>query len=267
MSSLASRILVGAVGLPLVLGVVWLGGWWLWTLLVLVGLLALHEFYGMTRPLRPLVIVGYLGLVATLVAAQAGGFAWIPGGLFTTFALAFLLKGVADTKQSATVSVGATVLGVAWIGLGLTYILLLRDLPEHGRLASFAVLLAVFAGDTFAFFGGRLLGRHKLAPKISPGKTWEGFVIGTAATVFVTWVALYEDRHQFLSIPQSLALGAAIAAAAPLGDLFESLLKRDMGVKDAGRMLAGHGGALDRIDSLLFASIAAFYVILAFDKV
>jgi phosphatidate cytidylyltransferase len=265
--NLASRFIVGAVGLPLVLGVVWLGGWWLFFLTVVIGLLALHEYYAMTRPLRPIVIAGYLGLILTLLAAQAGGFAWIAGGLATTFALAFLLKGIADTKQSATVAVGGTILGVAWIGLGLVFILLLRDLPVHGRLASFTLLLAVWAGDTAAFFVGGLVGRHKLAPRISPGKTWEGLIAGTAATIFVTFVALYQDRDEFLTIGQGLLLGLTIAVAAPLGDLFESLLKRDMGVKDTGRVLGGHGGVLDRLDAPLFASIAAFYVILAFDKV
>ena len=265
--NLASRVVVVIIGLPLVLGVVWLGGWWLCLLAAVIGLLALHEYYAMTRPLRPIVIAGYLGLILTLLATQAGGFAWIPGGLATTFALAFLLKGLADTKQSATVSVGATILGVAWIGLGLVFIMLLRAIPDHGRLAAFTLLLAVWAGDTAAYFVGRLLGRHKLAPRISPGKTWEGLVAGTAATIFVTFVALYQDRDDFLTIGQSLLLGLAIAAAAPLGDLFESLLKRDMGVKDSGNMLGGHGGVLDRIDAPLFASIAAFYVILAFDKV
>jgi phosphatidate cytidylyltransferase len=263
MPNLLSRLVVGAIGLPLVLGLVWLGGWWLFALATVVGLLALHEYYAMTRPLRPIVIAGYLGLVLTLLAAQVGGFAWIPGGLATTFALAFLLKGVADTRQSATVAVGGTMLGVAWIGLGLVFLLLLRDLPSHGRLASFTLLLAVWAGDSAAFFVGRLVGRHKLAPRISPAKTWEGFVAGTAATIFVTFVALYDTRREFLSIGQSLLLGLAIAAAAPLGDLFESLLKRDMGVKDTGRVLGGHGGILDRIDAPLFASVAAFYTILA----
>jgi phosphatidate cytidylyltransferase len=267
MSNLMSRLVVTAIGLPLVLGLVWLGGWWLFVLATAVGLLALHEFYGMTRPLRPIVIAGYLGLVLTLLAAQAGGFAWIAGGLFTTVALSFLLKGLADTKQSATVAVGGTVLGVAWIGLGLVALMFLRDLPVHGRLAAFTVLLAVWAGDTLAFFVGRLVGRHKLAPTISPGKTWEGFIAGTAATIFVAFVALYQDRDEFLSIGQSLLLGLALAAAAPLGDLFESLLKRDMGVKDSGRLLAGHGGVLDRVDAQLFAAVTAFYVILAFDKV
>ena len=263
----ASRVVVVIVGLPLVLGLVWVGGWWLFVLAAVIGLLALHEYYAMTRPLRPIVIAGYLGLILTLVAAQAGGFAWIPGGLAATFALAFLLKGLADTRQSATVAVGATILGVAWIGLGLVFVMALRALPEHGRLASFTLLLAVWAGDTAAYAVGRLVGRHKLAPRISPGKTWEGLVAGTVATVFVTFVALYQDRHEFLSIGQAVLLGMAIAVAGPLGDLFESLLKRDMGVKDTGSMLGGHGGVLDRIDAPLFASVAAFYVILAFDKV
>jgi phosphatidate cytidylyltransferase len=266
-SNLASRLLVGAVGLPLVLGIVWLGGWWLFFLTAIVGLLALHEYYAMTRPLRPIVIAGYLGLILTLLAAQAGGFAWIPGGLATTFALAFLLKGIADTRQSATVAVGATILGVAWIGLGLVFIMLLRDLPVHGRLTAFTLLLAVWAGDTAAFFVGRLVGRHKLAPRISPGKTWEGLIAGTAATIFVTFIALYQDRDEFLSIGQALLLGLTIAVAAPLGDLFESLLKRDMGITDTGRVLGGHGGVLDRLDAPLFASVAAFYVILALGKV
>ncbi|HZQ63696.1 MAG TPA: CDP-archaeol synthase [Gaiellaceae bacterium] len=264
MTNLASRLLVAAVGLPLVLGFTWLGGWWLFVLAAAAGLVALHEYYAMIRPLRPIAIAGHLGLLLTLLAAQAGGFPWIVGGLATTFALAFLLKGVAETRQSATVSVGGTVLGVAWIGLGLVSILLLRDLGEHGRLAAFTLLLCVFANETFAFAVGKLVGRHKLAPRISPGKTWEGFVAGTLATIFVAFVALYDQRDEFLSIGEAVLLGAAIAAAAPLGDLFESMLKRDMGVKDSGRALAGHGGVLDRIDSLLFASIASFYVVLAF---
>ena len=265
-SNLASRLLVVAIGLPLVLGLVWVGGWWLFVLASAIGLLALHEYYAMTRPLRPIVIAGYLGLVLTLLAFQAGGFAWIPGGLFTTVALSFLLKGITDTKQSATVAVGGTVLGVAWIGLGLVALMALRALPEHGRLAAFTVLLAVWAGDTFAYLTGRTLGRHKLAPKISPSKTWEGFVGGTFATVFVTFIALYKDRDTFLSIGEALLLGVVLAVAAPLGDLFESLLKRDMGVKDSGALLGGHGGVLDRIDAQLFAAVAAFYFILAIGK-
>ena len=263
MTNFGSRILVALIGLPLVLGVVWLGGWWLCIAAALVGLLALHEYYGMTRPLRPIVIAGYLGLVLTVIAAQAGGAEWAIGALFATVALAFLLKGFADTKQSATVSVGGTTLGVIWIGLGLVALMALRGLPVHGRLAAFTVLLAVWAGDSLAYLTGRMLGRHKLAPTISPGKTWEGLVGGTLAIVFVTFVALYQDRDEFLTIGQALLLGLALAAAAPLGDLFESLLKRSVGVKDSSALFPGHGGVLDRVDAYLFAA-PVFYVYLRY---
>jgi len=101
-----------------------------------------------------------------------------------------------------------------------------------------------------------------MAPTVSPGKTWEGLAGGTLATIAVTFVALY--KAGFLTIPESLVLGAAIAIAAPLGDLFESAIKRDMHVKDTGTLLAGHGGMLDRIDAQLFAVVASFYVLVAY---
>src|SRR2546425_445679 len=110
------------------------------------------------------------------------------------------------------------VLGVGWVALGLGYLLLLRGIPAHGRLATFTVLLAVFAGDIAAFFAGRMVGRHKLAPTLSPGKTWEGFVFGTAATVFVAFDALY--KQNYVSVGDSIFLGLLIAVAGPLGDLF-----------------------------------------------
>ena len=261
MSSFWSRILIAVVGLPAVLGLVWLGGWWLWLLAAAAGLVALHEFYGMARALRPLVLAGYSGLLLTLVGAQLGGPVWMVGGFATTLGLAFLLKGISETRQSLTVAVAATVLGAGWVGLGLSYVLLLRDLPVHGRLAVFTVLLAVFGADTLAFFVGRLVGRHKLAPVISPGKTWEGLVASTAAAVLIPFFALY--HQDFLGIGESLVLGGVIAVVAPLGDLFESAVKRDFVVKDSGRLLAGHGGVLDRLDAHLFAAVAAYYTILA----
>jgi len=222
---------------------------------------ALHELYAMARRLRPLVLAGYAGAVATLLGAQLGGAEWMLGGFMLTLVLAFLLYGIAETRQTATATMGSTILGTAWIALGLGHVLLLRDLPENGRLAVFTVLLAVFADDTAAYLVGRLLGRHRLAPALSPGKTWEGFLAGTAAAIAVAFFALYEQG--FLTIPESIGLGAAVALAGAAGDLFESALKRDLQVKDSGRLLGGHGGMLDRIDSLLFAAVAAFYVVAA----
>jgi phosphatidate cytidylyltransferase len=241
---------------------VYLGGWALFGLALVVALIALHELYAMARALRPLVLAGYAGALATLLGAQLGGPTWMVGGFMLTLLFAFLLYGIADTRQSGTITMGSTVLGVAWIGLGLAHLVLLRDIPEHGRLAIFTVLLAVFADDTAAYFVGRLVGRHKLAPALSPAKTWEGFLAGTAVAVAVVFFALYDQG--FLTIPESLVLGLILALAGAAGDLFESALKRDLQVKDSGRLLGGHGGMLDRIDAHLFAAVAAFYVVIGF---
>ncbi len=261
-SQLVSRLLVGAALLPVVLYVVWLGGWWLFGLALVAGLVALHELYVMTRSLRPLVLGGYAGLVFTLVGTELGGAQWLVAGVVGTFLFAFLVFGISDARPSFTGSMGTTLLGVVWVAGGLALLILLRDVPEHGRLAVFTVLIAVWAGDSAAYFVGRLLGRHRMAPTISPGKTWEGFVAGTVTAVAVCFFALY--KQHFLSNLDAVALGAAVAASAVLGDLFESAVKRDLGVKDSGRILGGHGGMLDRIDAQLFAVPAAYVIVLSF---
>jgi phosphatidate cytidylyltransferase len=240
MSPLVSRIVIAAILLPLVIGLVYLGGWWLFALALVGGLFALHELYVMTRVLRPL------------------------GGLLATFVFAFVVYGLGGVRLSATTSFAVTLLGVAWVGAGIGCLLLIRDIPEYGFWAVMAVLFTVFAADTGAFFVGRAIGRHRMSPTISPNKSWEGFVGGVLAAVGMTFVILYRDRDEFLTIPESLLLGLVIALAAVLGDLFESAIKRDLEVKDSGRVLGGHGGMLDRLDSLLWAGPAAYFAILAF---
>jgi phosphatidate cytidylyltransferase len=261
-SNSVSRLVVAAIGLPVVLGVVYLGGWWVFALVLVAVMLSLHEFWLLARPLRPLAPAGWIAAAIALVGAEMGGVSWMLGGALVSLVLAFFLKVLADTRAAATIAISGTVMGTIWIGIGLGFLIVLRELPDHGRLALITVLVAVWAGDTFAYFGGRLLGRHKLAPSTSPGKTWEGLVFGTAATIFVTFVALY--KQHFLTIGQSVVLGVVIATAGPIGDLFESLLKRDAEVKDSGTLLGGHGGMLDRLDAFLFAAPAAYYCLAAF---
>lgn len=268
MSPLASRLAVSVVGLPIVLALVWGGSWWLFGLLAVAGLIGLHEYYLLIRSLHPLVLSGYIGLAITLLGAELGGLPWAVAGLYASIVIAFAQYGISSVRQPATIAIGSTVLGVTWIGGGLASFLLIRAIPEGdhqlGFVAAVTVLLAVFAADTAAFAMGRMLGRHKLSPVLSPGKTWEGFVAGVVAAVVVAFFALYQNQDEFLAIWEALALGGIIAFAEALGDLFESSLKRDMHVKDTGRLLGGHGGMLDRIDSLLFAGIASYFALVAF---
>jgi phosphatidate cytidylyltransferase len=264
MTGLFSRVAVAVVGLPAVLGLVWAGGWWLFVLLALAGAVAVHEFVTMARPLRPLAPAAYIGTLLAILGAPEGGAVWMLGGFLTCFVVAFMLNVVSSTRAPATAAIGSTILGAAWIGFGLGHLLLLRRMHDEPRLLAFTVLLTVWAADTFAYFGGRLVGKHKLAPTFSPGKTWEGFVIGSLVGVFVAFVALYKDRDDYLRIWEALLLGLAVVVVAAAGDLFESMLKRDMEVKDTGRLLGGHGGVLDRVDALLFAAPVAFYLVLAF---
>jgi phosphatidate cytidylyltransferase len=261
-SAFWSRIVVALVGLPVVLGIVWLGGWWLFAVALVGGVMALHELYVMGRGLRPIVLGGYVGLVLTLLGAELGDdVTWMLGGIFATVLVAFVLFGFSDARPSATAAISLTLLGVVWVGGGLGCLMLLRAIPVDGRLVIFTVLIAVFADDTAAYFVGRTIGRHKMAPRISPGKSWEGFVGGTIAAMAVAFFAMYDQGY--LTDLEALALGATVAFSSTLGDLFESALKRDLGVKDSGRILAGHGGMLDRVDSILWAGPAAFYLVLA----
>ena len=262
MSSVLSRVAVAAAGLPIVLFAAYYGSWALLVVAALGALLALHELYQMARLLRPLVLAGYGGALAVVVGASLGGAEWMLGGFLLTLLLAFAFAAVSETRQSTTVAIATTLLGAAWIGLGLGHLVLLRDLEPDGRLLLVTVLLTVFVADTFAYLGGRLAGRHRMAPGISPGKTWEGFVAGAALGVLTTWFALYE-QDVLEDTWRPFMMGGIIVLAAVAGDLFESMVKRDLGVKDSGRVLLGHGGVLDRVDSLVFAGPAAYYAFLA----
>lgn len=264
MNNFLSRVLVAAVGLPLALGLLWLGGWWLFVLVLVAAFVGVHEFVTTARSMRPLAPAVYGGVALALVGAQTGGIVWMLGGFLATFVLAFLLEALAETRTPTTAAVGSTVLGSAWIGFGLAFLILLRDMHTEPRLIAFTVVLTVFAADTLAYLTGRLVGRHKLAPRLSPRKTWEGFVGGAVAGVFVAFISLYDTRHHYLSSWQAVVLGLVVVIAALIGDLFESALKRDLDVKDTGSLLGGHGGVLDRLDALLFAAPAAYFLVFAY---
>jgi phosphatidate cytidylyltransferase len=269
-SNLASRILVAV---PLGAAAVYAalqGGWLLVIVATAAALVALHEFYAMVRELRPLVPAGFAAVLAGIPAVHHGGVAWVAGPLVGMVVLAFWMSAVAEVRQPAVVQFAATVFGTVWIGLGFVFLVAVRDLPgEHGlgRELLLAVLLGVWASDVAGYTVGRLFGRRLLAAEISPAKTIEGFIAGLVAATATVFLTLYREPHgDPLSTLHALEFGVAIALAAPIGDLLESYVKRDMGVKDTSSLLGGHGGMLDRVDALLLAAPAAYFLALAIGR-
>jgi phosphatidate cytidylyltransferase len=230
-----------------------------WALLMLVvGVVAMGELWGMYERVHPIRLAGFLAMVAYVCAAHFGGAHQVLLVTVAAFPIVFALGLTQPGRGPAlTARMSLTVLGLTWIGLGIAHAVLLRELP-HGADIVLDVLIGTFIGDTGAYVGGRALGRRPLAPSISPNTTVEGLAIGMVCAVLAVWAAgLYQD---WLNHGQALLLGLAVAVMAPLGDLFESQVKRDAGAKDAGRAFGAHGGALDRIDAALFALVAGYYV-------
>lgn len=254
------RIATALIGLPLLLAIVWIGDPLYPLLLALVAIGGVWEFYGMARGAGevPWGLFGVLYAALFILNAQLGGSLTTPllsSGLVLSL-LWFLFRG--ETKRMLQ-DWALTLLGPLYVAWLLSYFVLLRSLPQ-GREWVLMALLATFACDTAAFLVGRAWGRHPLAPAISPGKTWEGG-LGGLLVAPVAVLAL----SPLLRVPQGihwLLLGLLIGVVAQLGDLAESMLKRSLGVKDAGSWLPGHGGLLDRMDSLLFSGVAVYYYVI-----
>jgi phosphatidate cytidylyltransferase len=252
---LGARILVAVPLIAVALFIVARGGWVFAVALIVLGIACMGELFTMLRNGHPVRLAGFIGLVGMLVAAKAGGPDAVLAALVASIPVVFGLGMLAPRFGAPGLAV--TVLGLVWIGLPLAHAVLLRDLP-HGNSIVIDVLVGTFIGDTGAYLGGRAFGSRPLAPRISPNKTVEGLVIGIVAGVAGVWFAgLYQE---WLTGFQALGLGLAVAVAAPIGDLFESYVKRDAGVKDSGTLFGAHGGALDRLDAVLFAAVAGYYV-------
>lgn len=227
--------------------------------LIAAGLICMHEAYGLLKVWRPVAAVGFAAVLAMVLVARSGNEGHVLEVAMAVVPVALLAVMMSDRKR-ATVAIAGTLLGVYWVGFAFAHAELLRQLP-HGNGVFLDVLVGTFIGDTGAYAGGKLFGRHRLAPNVSPNKTVEGLFCGMLLAVIAVFLAgLYQT---WLTQGHALLLGVAVAAVAPLGDLFESLVKRDAGVKDSGSVFGPHGGALDRLDGALFAVVIGYYIWLA----
>ncbi|MDQ2886830.1 MAG: phosphatidate cytidylyltransferase [Chloroflexota bacterium] len=270
--SVGQRWLTAAIAMPVVLVFVWFGGWLAFVALALVVLLGTVELHNMLLHVgyRPLVWISFVLSILFLIAAMFPSYRLsiieisLGVSLLVSFSWLFFRKRL----DGAMVDWALTMAISLYLGWPTSFMLLLRGYTPATFQGSGAVtlptgvwwllvvLLGVWGFDAAAFFSGRYFGRHKLAPEISPGKTWEGVVGGLVLSITAALVLAVVPLH----VPWYFAilLGVLIGMAATLGDLAESLIKRQTHVKDSGQIMPGHGGMLDRIDSLLFAVIVVY---------
>ncbi len=277
---LKQRTITTLVALPLLLIAVWFDApvHWFTLLMVAWGAIAVFEFYRLASvgSMKPLLYFGTAwtvllisvrdASVASFLQASSEEISLILVVAATVLPLVWLLRRGPNNQAFSTWV--WTLGGMAYVGLLSGHFVALRTL-EDGRNWVYLAFLATFASDTAAYFVGRTWGKHKLAPSISPAKTWEGSVGGLAGAALISLAfvpsTLFSATNA-LRIPDlnywvAAALGIVVSAFGQLGDLVESLLKRNMGAKDSGRLLPGHGGALDRIDSVVFAGVVVYYFV------
>ncbi len=256
-SDLLARVLVAVPAAVLAIVFIDLGGLAFALFMVAIGWLCMHELYRALARWRPLPVVGFAALAGMVMAARYGGVRDVMEIAVATLPVLFLFALGRGGQGRTTVAVAGTLLGVYWLGLAFAHAVLLRELP-HGNAVLIDVLVGTFLGDTAAYFGGRLFGRRPLAPQISPNKTVEGLFCGMLIAILAVFFAgLYQT---WLTQGDALLLGLAVAVLGPIGDLFESSVKRDAGIKDAGGAFGAHGGALDRLDAVIFTVVAGYYI-------
>jgi phosphatidate cytidylyltransferase len=274
---LAQRVITAVVGIPAILALILIGGVaYAIAAAVFIGLAAL-EFFAITDPQspvepgirlqtparpfyrpRPPAALGAVAVVFLVLMAQAG-LDGLTGALAAAVAGVFLFHVLRGDPAQGLREWLWTVAGIAYVGFFGAHLVLLRDLPDGAEWVIVGVF-GTFAADTFAYFAGRTLGRRRIAPAISPGKTVEGTLAGFAGG-FVSVLLLNRVTGLDTGAPEIVALALLIPLFALIGDLSESLIKRGVGVKDTSEMIPGHGGFLDRMDAVLFTTPLVYYFV------
>jgi len=261
-SETLARILWAIPWIAIVITIVVVGGGVFAAAMVVFACIGLQEFFRMTESARPFVTIAFAAAMGLAAAAYFGTERQMMIALAASIPVIFTAAVLRGDRGSITGSIAVTVFGIVWIGIPFAHAILLRELPDHGAELLVDVLVATFVCDTAAYAGGRMFGRHRLAPALSPNKTAEGLAFGVVGGTLGFWFAgLYQD---WLPGLDALLMGLCVALLAPLGDLFESMIKRDLEVKDSGTIFGPHGGLLDRLDAVLFTIVAGYYLALLF---
>ena len=270
---LVKRILTGIIGGAATIGIVYEGNWLFFIMMLLLTLLGWYEYSNLVTPLKVKLAdrFGAVWLVLFFAAYWFGAYHLMM--LLALVLMAWLLLRTVFFHQVVKpVDSAYSLYGIVYLGGGFLAMLALRSgtlgsmtpyfdtvMLDPSRFIVFLLIFSTWASDTFAFAFGKWLGKNKLCPQISPGKTQEGALGGFVGTIIVA--VIFSLIFKF-SLLHAFALGIIIAVMAPLGDLVESILKRVCGVKDSGNIIPGHGGILDRFDSLLFAAPAVYVYLL-----
>ena len=258
------RVISAIILIPVIIFLVWWGGYPYSAAIILVSGLMLIEFWGLSQSIGGRggrIFTVACGVLFCLSAVDSIGFK-IPVelALALTLLLPFSYQIFRDQVNFAFLSVASTLLGVVYIGWAFGYhLILLRDISGIGRGLIFFLLVTIWLGDTAAYLFGKWLGTHKLRPTISPRKTIEGTIAGLVFGMLGgvgVWSFFLKDA---LSFPHALVLGVLLGIVGQLSDLSESIIKRSADVKDSGQLIPGHGGLLDRCDSLIFSAPVLYY--------
>ncbi len=258
-SDTGARLLAAIPAIAFALFIVSRGGLVFTIALIALGIIAMGELFHMMGRVRPAALAGFLALVGMCLAALYGDQYQVLLVLVAAVPVTFVLTLLRPRREHLSWAIAVVLLGVVWIALPMAHAVLLRGLPHGGGLM-LDVLIGTFLNDTCAYFAGRAWGTRPIAPRISPNKTLEGFLGGVVGGTFFFWLFAIAYQHDWFKGPDALLIGFCVALVAPLGDLFESALKRDLDVKDAGRFFGAHGGVLDRLDGVLFTVVVAYYV-------
>ena len=255
------RILTTVIGLPLLIAIIWFGTPWFTILMTVMAVIGSWEFYRLARQskIQPITYFGMAWVLLLVISPHCPYPLANPFLITSAIVISLIWLLFRSHREQAFTNWAWTMAGILYIGWMLSYWVELRSLTT-GKELVFLAMFTTFANDTSAFLVGRAWGKHPLAPSISAGKTWEGTIGGLLASVAASIILSIIFPLPF-SYWQIAILGCVIGLFAQLGDLVESLLKRNTGAKDAGKLIPGHGGALDRLDSLIFTGVVVYYYV------